>query len=164
MLNELFKKLTNVKGAWILAVIFILGLGLVFFTPQKSSGENSVNTSFSQREYISETEKKLCEMISRIAGAGSATVMVTLESSPEQYYERNTKTRRSDSETAVSAEAEESLVFEDKKPILVKEIFPEIKGVAVVCGGAVKSEVCAKIINLVSCALNVPSNRIYVTY
>ncbi|MBQ9921620.1 MAG: stage III sporulation protein AG, partial [Clostridia bacterium] len=86
--------------------------------------------------------------------------MVTLESSAEQYYQKNVKSR---SDTN-SAEREESVVFEDKKPIPVKEIMPEVKGVAVVCDGAVSTGIMQRVIGLISCALDLPANRIYVTY
>lgn len=162
MLNDLIKKIRGIKGIGALAVIFTVGLALVLL-PLGTSEEKEEQT-FDCTEYVESLETELCEMLSRVSGAGSVKVMVTLESGAAQYYERDTKTRRSDNGTTVSAETEESLVFEDKKPILVKEIFPEIKGVAVVCDGARKAAVEEKIINLVSCALNVPTHRIYVTY
>lgn len=162
-LNDLIKKLRGIKGLGTLALLFVAGLALVLF-PFGGSDAAKEEKSFDCDEYVKNVENELSEMISHVSGVGSVKVMVTLESGAAQYYERDTKTRRTDNGTAVSAETEENLVFEDKKPILVKEIFPEIKGVAVVCDGARNAAVEEKIINLVSCALNVPTHRIYVTY
>ena len=58
------------------------------------------------------------------------------------------------------------VLYEDEKksksPILVKEIQPKIKGVAVVCKGIGNAEMQLKIINLVSTAFNLPTNKVYV--
>ncbi|MBE6688730.1 MAG: hypothetical protein E7588_05580 [Ruminococcaceae bacterium] len=161
-MNEFINKIRTTKGVGIIAAVFLLGFMIVFISPGED--ENTSADSFDCAQYISHTEEKLSEMISRVSGAGSVSVMVTLESSTEQYYHRNTKSRSSKNGDAVSYEAEEAIVLEKDDPILVKEIFPEIKGIAVVCDGARSSSVTQKIINLVACALNVPSNRIYVTY
>lgn len=162
MLNDLIKRLGGIKGAAALGIAFAVGLAMVLL-PSRDTAQAG-DDRFDYSEYVAKLESELCEMLANVSGVGSVKVMLTLESGAVQYYERDTKTRRTDNGTAVSAETEQSLVFEDKKPILVKEAFPEIKGVAVVCDGARNSRVEQKIINLVSCALNVPSHRIYVTY
>jgi stage III sporulation protein AG len=46
--------------------------------------------------------------------------------------------------------------------VLVKEIKPKIKGVAVVCRGISGEDMQLKIINLVSTVLNLPANKVYV--
>lgn len=162
-LNELVSKLRTGKGIGIAVAVFALGLALVMM-PQPSGKTQTEQTEFDYSKYTRVMEQRLTQMISDVSGAGSVSVMVTLESSPEQYYHRDIKTRRTQNDTSVSAEAEESLVFEHEKPILVKEIFPAIKGVAVVCDGARNSQVTQKIIGLVSCALDLSANKIYVTY
>ncbi len=162
MLNDLIKRLGGIKGAAALGIAFAVGLALVLWPSRDASRAD--NGGFDYSEYVAELEDELREMLSNVSGVGNVKVMLTLESGAVQHYERDTKTRRTDNGTAVSAETEQSLVFEDKKPILVKEAFPEIRGVAVVCEGARSSRVEQKIINLVSCALNLPTNRIYVTY
>ena len=161
-MNDLFKKLRTAGGMGIAVAVFVLGLVLVLMP--HSSVDTKEETDFDYSEYIRLTQQRLTQMISSVSGAGEVSVMVTLESSPEQYYHRDTKTRRTQNDTSVSAEAEEILVFEQNKPILVKEIFPAIKGVAVVCDGARNPQVTQRIIGLVSCALDLSSNKIYVTY
>lgn len=163
MPNELLSRLKGVKSLWALIAVFMLGLALVLM-PAKKGESTPENSGFDTASYVNELENELCSIISHISGAGKAQVMVTIENSPEQYYQRNTKTRRTDADASSSGESEETVVFEDGEPILVKEILPEVRGVAVVCGGAANSQVAQKIINLVSCALNLPTNRIYVTY
>lgn len=161
-MNEFINKIRTTKGIGIIAVVFLVGLAMVFLSPRQN--EKEPEGYFDCEQYIEQMEQKLSGMISQISGAGNSQVMVTLESSTEQYYHRNTKSRSNRNGETVSYESEEAIVLESDDPILVKEIFPEINGVAVVCTGARNAEIMHKIINLVSCALNVPANRIYVTY
>ena len=163
MRGDLFSKLGGLKGMGFIAAAFVMGLILIFLPVGKSTDDRGVS-AFDSTEYIRVTEERLCGIISQIKGAGSVRVMITLESSPEQYYQRDTRRRNTDSATSASTETEETMVFEDRKPILVKEIFPEIKGVAVVCTGAKDSRIAEKIVGLVSCAMDISSARIYVTY
>lgn len=159
MADDFISRLKGIKGIGVIAVVFVVGLILVLMT----SGESAVpeeKSEFDAARYTRELETELCEIIGHINGVGATHVMVTLESTDEQYYQKNIKSRSDIN----SAEREESVVFEDKSPILIKKIMPEIKGVAVVCDGAVSAQVMQKVIELVACTLNLPAHRIYVTY
>ena len=162
MAENIISKLGGIKGILIIAVVISAGLLLVF-APQHNEVSETTK-EFDGDLYVAAVEKRLCDIISAISGTGEVRVMVTLESSPEQYYQRDTKQRSSNSEASETFESEETLVFEERRPIPVKEIYPEIKGVAVVCVGASNPRIAEKIISLVACTMNVASNRIYVTY
>ncbi|MBQ9940695.1 MAG: hypothetical protein IJO74_04055 [Clostridia bacterium] len=163
MLNEMLHKLGGIKKVSILTAVFLIGIGMVF-SQKNSSLEEEFSYEFDYAQYVAQTEERLCEIISQTAGVGKVKVMITLESTPRLYYERNTRLRRTDGDVSNGIESEETLVFQEQKPILVTEIFPKVNGVAVVCDGAKNKSICEKIIGIVSCALNVSSNRIYVTY
>ena len=163
MSENIISRLGGIKGILIISAVFAVGLLLVLM-PQPDSTSESDPKPFDGDLYVAEVEKRLCDIISAISGTGEVKVMVTLESSPEQYYQRDVRHRSSSSETTETFENEETLVFEERRPIPVKEIYPEIKGVAVVCKGASDSHIAQKIISLVACTMNVSSNRIYVTY
>ncbi|MBQ9920606.1 MAG: hypothetical protein IJO52_00335 [Clostridia bacterium] len=162
MSESVITKLGGFKGIVIIAVAFVTGLLLVF-VPQRENTDNT-EKPFDGDLYVAVLEKRLCDIISAVSGTGDVKVMVTLESSPEQYYQRDVRHRSSNSEASETYETEETLVFEERRPIPVKEIYPEIKGIAVVCGGASDSRIAERIISLVSCTMNVSANRIYVTY
>lgn len=162
MKENIISRLGGFKGIFIIAIAFITGLLLVF-VPQQEKTDNKEET-FDGDLYVAVLEKRLCDIISAVSGTGEVKVMVTLESSPEQYYQRDVRHRSSNSEASETYETEETLVFEERRPIPVKEIYPEIKGIAVVCRGASDSRIAERIISLVACTMNVSVNRIYVTY
>ena len=65
-------------GILLMAIIALPGLS------KKDNSEKTINETDAfniQSEYISQTEEKLCDMISSIEGAGKTKVMLTLESS-----------------------------------------------------------------------------------
>lgn len=163
MTENIISRLGGIKSVIVIAVAFAVGLLLVLM-PQPHDTPKSTSNEFDGEAYTRHLEKRLCDMISAVSGTGEVKVMITLESSPEQYYQRDVRHRSTSGESSESFEAEETLVFEERRPIPVKEIYPEIKGVAVVCGGAADSRIAERIISLVACTMNIPSNRIYVTY
>ena len=163
MKGNIISRLGGVKGVVIIAAAFAVGLLLVMM-PQPDNTDRIQSNEFDGELYTAHLEKRLCDMISAVSGTGEVKVMITLESSPEQYYQRDVRHRSTSGESTESFEAEETLVFEERRPIPVKEIYPEIKGVAVVCRGAADTRIAQRIISLVECTMNIPSNRIYVTY
>lgn len=136
-------------GILLMAIIALPGLG------KKDNTENSINETDAfniQNEYISQTEEKLCDMISSIKGAGSTKVMLTLESSEENVYAAD-----------INSDKSEYVVIKtdsDEGGMLLKIIQPKIRGVAVVCEGGDNSVVKMNIINTVCSSLGVSSTKI----
>jgi len=162
-------------------ILIVLGLSagiiliiLSFFTTSDKSP--SVYTSLKNdlsktnaETYIAEQERKLCEILKRINGISEPFVMITLESSSEYIYASKQSIKESSSKNGEMTQKDvqkDIILYEDEKksksPILVKEIQPKIKGVALICKGINSEEMRLKIINLVSTALNLPANKVYV--
>ena len=116
----------------------IIGILLIMISelaPQDGwSGGSEDERGTSAMELEAALETRLEDMISRIEGAGSVSVMVTLESGVQQI----------DS-------GERSASFE-----------PEVKGVAVICQGADSPVVTERITSAVTTALGIPSTRVCV--
>lgn len=160
-------------------IIFII---LSFLVPNKSENKNSpgisetdkISIEFSKMttsEYIKEQENKLCEVLKRVKGISEPYVMITLDSSSEYIYATKNNSKESNSvnngNTMSSRESQTDVilysdVLKQESPLLVTEIQPKIKGVAIVCKGINSAEMQLKIINLVSTVLNLPTNRVYV--
>lgn len=169
-LKEQNKKILIALGLFAGVVLIILS----FFTPnnKNSSGNNSISnnlTSIDTESYITEQERKLCEMLKRVDGVSEPFVMITLYSSSEYIYASKQSIKESSSKDGeiIQRDVQKDIVlYEDEKkaksPILVKEIQPKIKGVAVVCKGVGSADMQLKIINLVSTVLNLPTNKVYV--
>lgn len=114
--------------------------------------------ALTEAEYTTQLEQRLQQMICRIDGAGETAVMITLEGSRETIYAQTEKSggesgsRESSPVLRRASSGEEALVEMTWEP--------EIRGVAVVCQGGADITVAARVTELVSVVLGVPSHRI----
>ena len=151
----------KIKGFWFIVLAALAGVILILIgtfgnnsadiEPVPTSAEVTVDST-------DELETKLETLIGQIDGVSGVSVMVTFDSGNEYVYARD-----SDDTGKVF-----NYVIIDKStstetPVLVKEIQPKIRGIAVVCSGGENPSVQAKIISLLSALFNVSSNRVYVT-
>lgn len=104
--------------------------------------------------------KKLCEACE---GVSSVSVMITLEGGFEYEYAKNTE--YSDNNYG-NSRTEEYLVLgqgSNQKCVLLREKLPVISGVGIVCRGAENESVKSELVLLVASALNIGTNKIYIT-
>ncbi len=147
----------------IVGVALILLLFLSTVVPQKAESAAAVPVENTE-EIEHDLEARLAEMIGHIAGAGTATVMVTLESSSERIFAEDTKTDSTGgSSLSRGSETETVLAGSAKEPLERSTIMPKVRGVAVVCAGASDPAVKERIANAVACALGIGISRVYVT-
>ena len=169
--KEKNKKMLITVGLFAGVVLIILS----FFTAgsnNKTSANSGVKndlTRIDTESYIKDQERKLCEMLRRINGVSDPFVMITLDSSSEYIYASKQiikESKSKDGEVIQRDVQKDIILYEDEKksksPILVKEIQPKIKGVAVVYKSDGNADMQLKILNLVSTALNLPTNKVYV--
>lgn len=150
-MNELIKKwVPEVKKYWFVPVMILLGVLLM--TRQLDQPEAvAVSAVDSDRQFISETESRVAEMLKSIVGAGECRVTITLSSSGKKEYVR---------------EDGNVLVITDKEgnesAVISRENAPEIAGVTVASKGAGSAAVRNSIIESVSTVLGIGSNKICV--
>lgn len=120
--------------------------------------DTAAQAALTEAEYTARLEQELQQMISQIEGAGETAVMITLEGSRETIYAQSEKnggeggSRESSPVLRKAPSGEEALVEMTWEP--------EIRGVAVVCQGGADITVAARVTELVSVVLGVPSHRI----
>jgi stage III sporulation protein AG len=119
-------------------------------------GEKNEN-SFATMEYISAIENKIRSMTEKITGSTDISVIVSTESGTEYVYVSNEDLNDEKISREYITVKNENGKYE---LILKKEIYPEIKGVSIVCPGGDNSTVKKKIIDSVSVALGISKNRI----
>ena len=101
-------------------------------------------------------ERRLSEMISDIKGAGDAKVMVTFYGGEEKVFAEN-KTE-SDGRTET-----ETVIVGSKEALLKQSLYPEVRGVTVICPGGDVPGTKEKVVNAVSTVLDIPTSKVYVT-
>lgn len=166
----------------VLGIILILVAGQLFGgrknnPAQKPSPEETgrINAEVMQ-EPGDQLEKRMEDILSEIKGAGKVQVMITYSSGTEiitakDIDERTSKTEEADSEggkrSMSQREYRESTIYEDssageKQPVVLKEIYPEVKGVVVVAEGAGNTLVKEQLIRAVTALLDVPVYKVQV--
>lgn len=137
-IKELFRSEKSIKIIIIAGAVIIL---LIAFSGLSSvKGENSVSGLFNyekQAEYEEALEIKLGKVLSEIDGIGNMSIMITLDSSEENAYEKS-----------------------NYEPTCI--ITPKVRGVIVVCDGGDDIVIKEKVINAVSGAFGISTTRISV--
>lgn len=156
MNKEQIIKIFKNKNNRLICLIFIIGIVLM----AAAGGHNEKKeTAASVREVTEENdEKRLEEILSQIEGAGDVSVMITYYSSAEKdiAYETKTASRADKSERSEDKKA----VMTDGEPMVVKEVYPRVKGVIVTAQGADNSAVKSAVCEAVAASLDVPAHRI----
>lgn len=187
---EVMKNLKGVKSLYekvfqgdnkvkLIVCIGVLGMVLILISSftGKSKPVSEPEPTGTAEDYIVSMEKKLLNLVTSIEGVGRANVMVTMESGTQYVYAKEEK-KNLDTTKDYSGEEEMTVVQKDnleqryilvdggggrKQALLETQLEPVVKGVVVVCEGAENPLVEQRIMNAVTTALAIPSNRVCVT-
>ena len=166
-MNNLREKITEMlKKDKKLLIIMLLGLSgmlLLLFSgdgKEEAPKENSTSDISAVEKSI---EEKLLSLIKTVDGAGKVNVIVTVDSLQEKTVAVNCEGKSGENESEYK---NEYVIVEGSgasEGLLLKITAPVIRGVGITCEGGGTSAVKQEIIRLVSAALGVPVNRIWVT-
>lgn len=151
----------------IIVAIGLIGIILIFasdiFSKNNTSDHSLPSQSADYNDYVENLEKKLENIISSIDGVGECKVMIILENTNESVY-------ATDNERKTDAQGENTqdkyVIYNSdngETPVLIKEYFPTVQGVSIVCSGGNNIEVKEKIINTVTALFNIAANRVSVS-
>lgn len=177
------KNIENVVIIIIIGVILVIA-GSTLFNGKKESpkpiksednGIQQVNKNADSNDG-SDVEKRIEKVLSQIEGVGQVTVLITYVSGKELVPATDIK--RSENDTGEKdngggtrdinqSDYESKIAYEEaqggsKKPIIVKEILPEVKGVIVVADGASDPQVKEDLSKAVRVLMDVPAHKIQV--
>ncbi len=175
-----------------LIIVFCLGLALIliadFYNDMRAgkTAEDGIDNGDTRIEegiadntapnYVRSLENDLSSILGKIQGAGRVSVMITLNggteiipAKDESISDKVTNEKDTSGGTRVINEkaTDDNVVFTaaqggNSKPLILKEINPEIKGVIVVAEGAKDSKVKLKISRAVQTVLDIPAYRVTV--
>lgn len=103
--------------------------------------------------YQQELESRLETLIGQMDGAGKTVVMVTLETGEETIYALDIQSGQTQSQ-------ETHVLLDDGTALQETVCLPQVCGVAVLCDGGGDVRVAARITEMVSALLDLPTNRI----
>ena len=154
--KKFFKNMNNS----IIYLILIIGVVLMVF----AGGEGKKAKIPENKETAAgDDEARLEEIISAIRGVGSAEVIITYYETPEKNIaydirESDKMSHNSSNDRTINKQA----VITDGSPMIIKEVYPEVKGVIVAAEGASDINVKKDIKEAVQAVLDVPAHRVCV--
>lgn len=174
-MNEKIKKIT--KNPKLLVIIGVCGIALIFISSlfggeNKKEKSNTDATRCTAEEYCETLEKSIKNIVTGITGDKKPTVVVTLESGIRYSYasaDETDTTTATGSSTDQSSESKKQSYITVKtadggeQALVVTEIMPEVRGVAIICEGGNNEITAEKIKNAVTAALNITSKRVYIS-
>lgn len=171
VVERLKKFVFSDKGRRILIAAAAAAMLLLLLSTASCGGKSSggIDNGGAANEDLSEIERelerRLEQIISKIDGAGSVSVMITLEGSSELVYERDRKSGRNsnDSSESVGSETEVVLAGSSKEPLWIGTVLPKVRGAAIVCSGASDPVVRERVANVAAKVLDLGISRVYVT-
>lgn len=141
------------KRGWILiAAGALIGVALIILGTVGGAGEETRVETVADA-YISDVEDKIRRITELLTGSDDVGVAVFVSSSREYVYASDTDGGKNSYAVVKNGDSGSGLV-------LIKEIYPKIESVAIVCKGGDSATVQAKLIKLVSAATGLSSNRI----
>ncbi len=168
-LREKFKAVFSGKGVKVKALVALglAGIMLIMISEVNFGGKKeevaTKTSTVDYSDYLADLNDSLCDVISSIDGVGKCKVMLTLKNTTESVFAKNTQ--NSTDESSVS-QNDEYVIYDGENgdsPLLLKENFPQIEGVAVVCSGGDDIFVKEKIVQCVTALFDISSNRISVS-
>lgn len=136
--KELFKSEKSVKIILISGAAIIILIALSGLSGSTNTSEASELFNYKrQYEYEAALEERLAKILSEIEGIGNINIMITLDSSEENQFQKSGSTP-----TRITT--------------------PEIRGVIVVCDGGDNILIREKVISSVSGAFGISSTRVSV--
>lgn len=149
-------------------------------SPEKATavsvGSADLKSADPNGDYAKNLEYQLSDILSKINNAGDVSVMITLKSGSEIVPAKDEtvadkitdeKDTSGGTRTINETNTADKVVFQNQtggesKPLIVKQINPEIKGVIVVAEGAKDAKVKLLISQAVQTVLDVPAYRVTV--
>ncbi len=173
--ERLRELITSDKGRKIMIAAAVAVMLLLLLSTVSCGGKTSAEREVSavRIEDLSEAERalerRLEQLISGIDGVGSVSVMVTMDTSATQIYDRNVKAETSQHSTSdglsegYEKQTEVVLAGSSKEPLYIGTVQPKVRGAAVVCSGAADPVIRERVANTVAKALDIGISRVYVT-
>ena len=166
----MLKNQENPKNKWQKFIFVFLGGGLGILLllfgggiASDKEGDDSLTQSTSVYEdayaYADMLEERVAEICSSVKGVGNVRVFVSLKGGYRTVYAVDSQSSASGYKNEIVMSGSGS----DKKAVITAYENPEIAGVGIVCEGADSAQTRQQIVSLVSAALDIGTNKIFVT-
>ena len=139
------------KKIWIIILFAAVGIILLLVGGENTTQTEDKKSEQMLSEYSKEVEEKIKELCSKVKGVSEVSVAVSFESGFEYVY-----AREDDGDLAMIGSGS------SKSAVKIKEKMPVIGGIGIVCRGGGDPTVQKKLLDLISAAFGISSNKIYI--
>ena len=154
-LKRLSNKIKEDKKLQYFLIVILIAI-LAFFILFDFNESKEVINSDEISQYVNQLEEKLAKQLSKVQGCGEVSVTINVASGKETVLAMKTSIVEKDGKV----EREETPVIINGKTVVVKELYPKIVGVLIVCEGANNLAVLNKIQKATTSLLDVNINQI----
>ena len=151
MNKDLVESLKKNKKIWIIILFAAVGIILLLVGGENTTQTEDKKSEQMLSEYSKEVEEKIKELCSKVKGVSEVSVAVSFESGFEYVY-----AREDDGDLAMIGSGS------SKSAVKIKEKMPVISGIGIVCRGGGDPTVQKKLLDLISAAFGISSNKIYI--
>lgn len=159
------KKDKKMSVAVIISAVIIAAIIMSEFSFSGSENKNS-SADINKNYYLTD-EKDVEAFLENIHGVGKVSVLIMYDTSEEYIYakdtEEDTKSEK-DKGREINYKSQHIIIKEDgdEKGLRIKEIYPEIRGVAVICEGGDNPIVKEQIMSILTALFDINTNSISV--
>ncbi len=175
-MNEKIKLI--IQNPKVLITVGICGILLIFISSIFSGSDTNESKNvksidkYDAEQYCKSLEDDIKNIVTGITGDKNPTVVVTLESGIRYNYvsadETDTSSSTGNTSDQLSESKKQSYITVKtadggEQALIVTEIMPQVRGVAIICSGGNSESAAEKIKNAVTAALNITSKRVYIS-
>ena len=170
--DRLINSLKKADRRKLIVFLGIAGMLLILISELVPNNKNDnteqavSNDDLTSEQYKKQLENELEEILSKIEGVGSSSVMITLDGTTEYVYAEELDTTSDSNDNSKRESYRSNIVITesggDKRALVKKIIRPQVTGVLVACPGGDDIGTKEKIISAVSAVLGIPAGRVYV--
>lgn len=159
-IRTILEKFKKDKRRIFIVLLGFLGMILILFSPGESKKEKNTENVDSVNYNSDNIQSDIEAMIESIKGAGKAKVYITYECDSEHVYAMNIDEKSDGSDLHYKSEY---IITDDENGLILKVIYPKVRGVAVICEGGDDPLVKEKIYSVISALFDISTNKISVT-
>ncbi len=149
---------SNKKIQFLIISIFVILIICIFlFGYTNNDSQNVIVESDPIIVYVNNLEDKLSKVLSKVSGAGNVDVVISIESGMETVLAMQTTTKES---ASGQIETQTSPIIINGKTVIIKELYPKVKGVLIVAEGASSISVMTKLQQATMSLLDIEINQI----
>ncbi len=152
---EKIKRGTPFKIFIVILTAFFVLITLLSIFKKKESTDTTVAVSYSG--YVDSLEKELENKLAKIDGVGKVSVILTVDGCQESVIAKEITTA---TDTLGTVTTKETPIMVNGKPVVLKEVYPKIIGIVVICEGAKNIITVQRVQNAITTLTGIDLNKI----